>query len=263
MFLKPLQLIIAISSFASVYPLSTYAAATSIQSPLVIKSDFRCPYVCDLNSEKPGYMVEVIRAIFAKKGQPIELRTTNWARAVNEVRANKADALLGATKEDAPELVFPESPLGLAHRYFFIHKDANWRYSGRHSLQSRRVGVVNGHNYGQPISELINSKHKSVIAFSGSHPLQQILKMMESGRLDAFIEDPVILKQTLSKQEIESFLKSDGTKKISSSELNIAFSPKHPQAELFAKWMSQGVQELRQNGDLQEILDKYNLVDWE
>ncbi len=260
MFLVLLKLIVAIFS---IFSMSISVDASSLSSPLLIKSDARCPYVCDLNSDKPGYMVEIIRMIFTKKGQPIELRTTNWARAVNEVRANKADALLGATKEDAPELIFPDSPLGQAHRYFFIHKNANWSYRGRASLQSRRVGVVNGHTYGQPISELIHSKHKSIITFSGSNPLQQILKMMESGRLDAFIEDPVILKQALSKQEIESFLKSDGTKGISSSALNIAFSPKHPQAEQFAKWINQGVQELRQSGQLQDILDKYNLVDWE
>ena len=259
MFLVLLKLLVATSS---VYSVSSFATASSL-SPILIKSDFRCPYVCDPESDKPGYMVEIIRMIFTKKGQPIELRSTNWARAVNEVRANKADALLGATKEDAPELIFPASPLGQAHRYFFIHKDANWSYRGRESLHRRRVGIVNGRSYGQPISELIQSKHKSIIAFSGSNPLQQILKMMESGRLDAFIEDPVILKQTLSKQEIESFLTSDGTKGVSSSALNIAFSPKHPQAEQFAKWIHQGVHELRQSGHLQEILDKYNLVDWE
>lgn len=87
--------------------------------------------------------------------------------------------------------------------------------------------------------------------------------MMESGRLDAFIEDPVILKQVLSKQEIGNFLKSDETKKVSNLAVTIAFNPKHPHAELFAKWISQGVEELRQSGHLQNILSKYHLVDWE
>lgn len=248
----------------SFYFLPTFATATSTTiSPLLIKSDFRCPYVCDPESDKPGYLVEIVRSIFAKKGQQVEFRITNWARAVNEVRANKADALLGCTKEDAPQLIFPENSLGQAQRYFFIHKHSNWSYQDSESLSRRRIGIVNGHQYGQSINELINSKHKSIVTFSGKYPLEQILKMMESGRLDAFIEDPVILKQVLSKQEIGNFLKSDETKKVSNLAVTIAFNPKHPHAELFAKWISQGVEELRQSGHLQNILSKYNLVDWE
>lgn len=42
----------------------------------------------------------------------------------------------------------------------------------------------------------------------------------------------------------------------------IAFSPNRPESPMLAQQLSDGIRELRSNGQLKKILDRYGLLDW-
>ncbi|WP_415062810.1 substrate-binding periplasmic protein [Bdellovibrio sp.] len=243
---------------------------TSIGTPpvqaatLSFRSDYWCPYVCEPNSSRPGYMVEVLQKIFQKHGHTVDVKLTNWVRAIKETRTGKAQGLLGARRADAPDFIFSEKSLGITKNVYFTHKDSSWTYQGRQSLQAARIGVINGYSYGDSIDHLIQTRHKSFIPFSGERPLEQVIKMLESGRLDAFIENPLALHYALKNQNLPTeTLKVAGWVSAQDPFLFIGFTPNNPESKTYATIVTKGIQELRRNGNLKRILDKYNLEDWE
>ncbi|MEK2687938.1 substrate-binding periplasmic protein [Bdellovibrio sp. GT3] len=230
---------------------------------ILVRSDAWCPYVCD-SSSAPGYMVEVATKIFEKAGHKVKFSMVNWARAVNETRKNKATAVVGANYNDCPDFVFPTKTLGLGQDFFFVKKDSNWTYKDYSSLTGKKIGVINGYAYGGDVDRIINENREIFVSISGEHPLEQILKMMESKRLDAFIENQLVLRTVLAEMKINP----DEYKAVSSTVANdaklfMAFSPANKKSEEYAKVFSKGLIEMRQNGELARILMKYGVPDWD
>ncbi|MEK2644629.1 transporter substrate-binding domain-containing protein [Bdellovibrio sp. BCCA] len=77
------------------------------------RSDYSCPYVCNPDSARPGYMVEIVRQVFEKQGYKVEVKISTWVRALKDTRNNKAQALLGSNQNDAPDFIFSNKSLGL------------------------------------------------------------------------------------------------------------------------------------------------------
>lgn len=227
-----------------------------------IRSDNWCPYACD-GGAMPGYMVEATRAIFAKHGHKIDFKTSHWINAIKDTRANKVTALIGCSRADAPDFIFPERPLGQMINYYFVNKNSNWSYHGRQSLTGKRIGVIANYSYGDAVDNLVKTKHKSLIVISGPDPLGQIFKKMASGELDAFVESPVVLSFNLGKRKLalDTFKPVSGNL-ANDPDLYIAFSPNNPKSAHYAELISKGIDDMRRSGELQRILERYNLSDW-
>ncbi|CAE78985.1 transporter substrate-binding domain-containing protein [Bdellovibrio bacteriovorus] len=228
------------------------------------RSDFWCPYVCNPDSETPGYMVEITRAVFEKQGHKVQVKLSNWVRAIKDTRSNRVQGLMGCSVVDAPDFIYPKKSLGLMKNAYFVPKNSTWTYKGRPSLQGMKIGVINGYTYGDSVDNLIRSRHRSFIPFSGDRPLEQVIRMMQAGRLDGFIENPVVLQYTSVSAKITmENMKIGGWVENHDPALFISFSPNNPKSQEYAEILSRGVEELRRSGELQRILMKYNLKDWE
>lgn len=231
---------------------------------LSFRSDFWCPYVCNPASNKPGYMVEIMRQIFEKHGHKVDVKLSNWVRAIKDTRSNKSQGLLGCSIGDAPDFVFPHKSLGLMKSAYFTLKDSTWTYNGRQSLQNKRIGVINGYSYGDSVDNLIRTRNKSFIPFSGDRPLEQIIKMIQSGRLEAFIENPVALHYALAEMNVPvDTLRVAGWVVADDPFLYVAFSPENSKSKIYADILDKGLTDLRRSGELRRILEKYNIEDWE
>lgn len=242
---------------------TVFAAAPASAETISFRSDYWCPYICNPESENPGYMVEVAKAVFEKQGYKVQVKLSNWVRAIKDTRANKVQGLIGCSVVDAPDFIYPKNSLGLMKNAYFVSKKSKWSYTGRPSLQGLRIGVINGYTYGDSVDNLIRTRHRSFVPFSGDRPLEQIIRMIQAGRLDGFIENPVVLQYTsvIARIALED-LKLAGWVENRDPSLFIAFSPNNPKSQEYAKILSRGVDELRRSGELQRILDKYNLKDW-
>lgn len=249
-----------------IYLVMGSVSATAIAKPETIsfRSDFRCPYVCRPESERPGYMVEVLRHIFEKKGYKIEVKINNWLRSIKDTRSNKAHGVIACRQFDANDFIFPKRNLGMMQNGYFTLKTSTWKFQGRKSLQNKRIGVVNGYSYGDSIDKLIKARHKSFVPFSGTRPLEQIIHALKDGQLDGFIETPLTLHYSLAELKIPAdILKLSGWVANQDPYLYVAFSPNNKNSELYAEFLSKGIDELRRSGELQRILGKYHLRDWE
>ncbi len=106
---KILIKIIGILILTSMMNFSTILADT-----IRIKADSWCPYNCEPDALKPGYTIEALKIIFENKGHTIEYSTTLWAQALNLARRGMIEAVVGASKNEVQNLIFPEEELGFS-----------------------------------------------------------------------------------------------------------------------------------------------------
>src|SRR5688572_5357943 len=71
---------------------------------LTIGADIWCPINCDPQDEKQGIGIDLARKIFEPYGYEIRYVVIPWSRALEEVRAGKLDAVVGATHADDESL---------------------------------------------------------------------------------------------------------------------------------------------------------------
>ncbi|MBC7714060.1 MAG: transporter substrate-binding domain-containing protein [Rhizobacter sp.] len=247
-----LLLLLAILYFSSLH-------ATTI----TIRTDLWCPYACDPKSERPGFMVEVAKEIFLKKGYTVDYNIMNWARAIGDVKNGTYDGLLGCNKADAEGFVIPEIPTGVTTSYYYTLKNNAWTYKDKNSLKGVKIGIINDYSYGDEIDKLVKEKNSSLKIVSGEEPLNRLIQMTENKRLDGFVENPLVLAYTLKKMKKEESMFKVSSKDVANDpDLFIAFSPANPKSKEYAKILDEGMIELRKSGRLKEILLKYGLNDW-
>ncbi|NDC56670.1 MAG: hypothetical protein EBZ69_07685, partial [Alphaproteobacteria bacterium] len=99
---------------------------------ITLVADEWCPFTCDPASDphKPGFLIDIVKAVFEKKGHVVTYRLLPWTRAINDTREGKYAALVGASQADGPDFIFHRTPLSTMQNAFFVKKDNPWRYTG-------------------------------------------------------------------------------------------------------------------------------------
>jgi len=220
-----------------------------------------CPYNCA--HEAPaglGYMIDVAKAAFEPQVK-IDYTLINWARAVDEAKVGKLDALVGSSKRDG--FVFTKEALGLAQNAFAVRRDDAFEFKGADSFKGRALGVVNGYSYTDEIDAYV-AAHASDAALiqtvSGDQALTNNLRKLAAKRVDLVVDDVNVLRM-----QIESLGLGDQLKIVPGGEpdpIFIAFSAKMPDAQALADRLDAKLAELRSSGALTTILARYKLTDW-
>ena len=237
------------------------ASSPLAQERIVLKADPWCPYNCDPNSEKPGYMVEIARAVFEPLGYEVVYEVQNWARSLLEASRGKIDGVIGASVDDFPVGVFPENTLGVANNVLFVINNNPWRYEGPRSLDGVEVALINSYDYGE-IGEIVKDNGDPHYV-SGEYALELSIKQLQRGYVDALLDDVNVVNYKLKDMGLESeVVQASGKSGEAELPLYISFSPEKESSVEYARILSEGVQELRSSGELSKILARYGLKDW-
>jgi polar amino acid transport system substrate-binding protein len=242
-----------------------WCPAAVFSETISLHADEWCPYNCQPGAEKPGYMVEIAQSIFRPLGHMIDYETTNWSRSIMLARAGRIHGIIGASKSETPDLVFPDIETGYAGGAFFIRRGFGWRYAGDKSLDDVALAVIQDYGYGR-LDDYIETHRNTprVITTAGENALELNIKMLLKGRVDVVLETEAVFRNTASEMGVMDrleFAGSDGE----TGEPNfiyIAFAPNNPDSLRYAKQLSRGIRELRKSGQLADILKKYGLKDW-
>jgi polar amino acid transport system substrate-binding protein len=224
-----------------------------------------CPYVCKM-VDKPGYLVEIVKAVYEPKGYTVKFHVSPWSykNILDAVREGRFNGAIGVYKGDAPDFIFPSHPLGQSTVAFFVKKDNTWRYNGMKSLERVKVGIVDSYDYGSDeYLEYINM-HKNtpnVQVMQGEEPIKKNIQKIYMGRLNTTAEDIAVVNHILHQLHYTEQFKQAGVlgKPVP---VQVGFSPKDKNSELYARMLSDGINQLRDSGKLQKILASYNLTDW-
>jgi polar amino acid transport system substrate-binding protein len=231
---------------------------------ITLVADEWCPYNCAPESDAPGYMIEIARRVFEPKGHTLDYQILPWARAVQDSRAGKYTAIVGAYKGDAPDFIFPANELGQINQSFFVTTESSWNYTGIESLANIAIGVIKDYAYGDELDAYIgehgSDPHK-VQVVAGIEALTTNIQKLLKGRIVAVLENENVLLYKVSQMGVQDKIRSAGIA-VPPEKAYIAFSPAIPQAQEYATILSEGVAQLRQTGELSKILEKYGLQDW-
>lgn len=248
--------------FSSVVLLFLFSSSAFAEK-ITIAADEWCPFNCSPGAEQPGFMIEVADKVFSEHGYTLEYKVMAWSRAIREARVGNIHGIIGAFKGDAPDFIFPEQELSILRNTFFVRKENTWTYHGVQSLKAIQLAAISGYDYGDELREYIQENentHVSLLNSSG-HPLAKGIELLNRNRVDALIEaDPVFwyTAQTLGLQD--QFKTAGHTDAPQHS--YITFSPALPESHKYARLLSEGIQKLRESGELSIILQRYGLTDW-
>jgi len=228
---------------------------------IVITADPWCPYLCEPESDMPGFMVEIAQQVFKKAGHNLIYKHEPWARALRNSRMGTNNGSIGAYKSDAPDHIFTAEELGVSTTLFFIKKGTAWRYNSTVSLEKITIGVIRGYSYGGELDAYVKKHQKNWKKVQISDSLHSLVKKLLAGRIDTFPDDRMVVNWYVKKNNLSGKLQEAGLA-VDSEKLYIAFSPKLKSSQKYAEILSNGIGEFRKNGQLSKILSRYGLEDW-
>jgi len=236
-----------------------FGTETSFAETVTLGGIIRCPYVCDSSSDTPGFLIEIANHAFGQQGDTVRFRELPWPRAIDYARNGNIDGLIGATRKNAPDLIFPEEESGVSQMRFYINKETPWRHQGLVSLKGVTLGIVRGVSYGEMDSYLRvygnnNTKVQPVTR------LTQNLRKLESGRITAILEDYMVMNSLLHQEGKTAQIVEAG--RLNRNNLYIAFGAKNPKSNEYTELISNTIRQLRSSGKLDTMLKKYGLIDW-
>jgi len=235
-------------------------SSVTYSDTLTLVADDWCPYNCSEKGTPPGFLVEFAREIFSAAGHTVEYKVVPWARAVEEVKAGRYTALLGAVPEEAPELVYPGRPAWHSVDGFYVKKGNPWRYTGKESLLKVTLGAIIDYGYGGGIQEYVEehgSDPKRVQLSSGEEPLHVNVRKLLAGRVDVVVEDTAVMDHYASNQQLGEKIELAGTSEP--QPVYISFSPKESKAKEYSALLSKGLEELEKSGAGAKILKRYGI----
>ena len=253
-----------IRPLALTFLLSLITANHSLNAAEVtIVSDRWYPYNGIPQSPQPGYGIEIARYGLAKGGHTLKYQLMSWERSLELVKEGKKDCVIGAYKREAPDFVYPSLPIGLDQIIFIKRKGYDWQYRGITSLNNIRLGTIPGYEYSPDIKHYITrlAKPENISKTKGKYALEFNLSSLLEGKLDAVVDSKIVLVSTLKKHGWLNEVEIAGVAGAA-TELYIACSPALKSSYEYAQLISDGIDELRNTGKLNQILDKYGVKDW-
>ena len=229
-----------------------------------IRADSWCPYNCEPSDKNKGFMIEIAEEALKTSGHSIDYKLMPWARAVKEANDGNISAVVGAAKEDAPDLIFPTESLGKSSSCFFVDSSSSWKFDNLASLNGQVLGAIKDYSYSEALDKYIvdNAKDPNKVAIiSGETALKQNVEKMKLKRVSVVVEDSNVMADHLKTTGQSNQVKLAGCLP-ESREVYIAFSPKNPNSKKYAEELSKGIESLRKSGQLKTILDKYGAKDW-
>lgn len=219
-----------------------------------------CPQICPNNDEQQGYISEILNEIV--KGFYIKFVRNEypWSRAIRNVKLGTSVALSAPAKQEAPNLIYPNIPIGIQRMCFFVNRQSNWQYSGIESLS----GIIIGAASDTSIEELNQyaKNHPKNFQYQPYHDrfISQNVKKLNKNRIDTFIFTRNSTLYELKYLGLLDEIKIAGC--VSSAPVYIAFTPATHLTELsltLVKEFDSRMLELIAEGTVDAILSKYQV----
>jgi polar amino acid transport system substrate-binding protein len=241
--------------------------SSSAVQRIVLEGDVWPPYVMDSRGGQNGFIVDVAKAALATSGYEVVYLNIPWTRALIDTSSGRCDGAVGIYYSDAKQrkFILPEEELGISKNKFFVRQDSSWKYYGIQSLEGIRLGVIDSYDYGE-VNAYIDAQRKAgspqVSFMFGDKALERNIKKLIMGdRIDAIIEDQLVVGYVCTQMGLSAALKEAGTV-LPYSKVGVAFAPGKSISVTHAAALSAGVRQLRASGELRVILEKYHLGDW-
>ncbi|MGK0442150.1 MAG: polar amino acid transport system substrate-binding protein [Pseudohongiellaceae bacterium] len=234
-----------------------FVGSFSLAETVTLVADEWCPYSCK-DTNKPGIGIEIARSAFEQQGFDVEYKVNDRAQALEYVKEHPMAVLVGTTKVEAPELVFPQYNVSFT-RLCFIHNIKGWHFKKLSSFNNLRLGVVLADNYGGRFDRVV-SHMKDQRRIKVYPSTAQLLAAYLNNEVDIMLDDKHVVKHALQQKDINAAYDYDN---CSRRKLMLAFSPKDVvKSELLAKRLDVVLLKMLKNGEVKAIHQRYGVVNY-
>ena len=228
-------------------------------------ADVWCPYNCQPNSRSPGLAVEIAQGVFGPAGDHVVYEELNWARCIEDARAGRFTAIIGAIHTDAPDFVFPATPIGVSGDAYAVRAGDPFHFDGERSMSGRVLGVIRSYTFSGSIGAYV-AEHGTdgrVEFVSGSGALRKNLEKLVAGRVDVVLDDENVLRDAVADLGLDRRVRLD--RGPNRTPIYIAFSPAPVPGGVLPRTLvrmfDEGMGRLRASGQLARIMAAYHVAD--
>lgn len=216
------------------------------------------PFNGEPGLEKPGYVVELLQAIFEPAGTKVDYQITPWTEALRSAEAGTIDAVIGANKKEAAKLYTGTESIAEPKFALFVRSNSAWRYESLRSLQDVRLGAIDGYKYWDSLDGYLQKAQPTAVKlYGGETPLVEALADLSSGDIDALVENVVVFYWAAKAAGLK--VTDFRIAYVQESEpLYVAFAP-NQKGRQQAQFFDQGIRELKKTGRYYIILRQYGL----
>ncbi|QHW31792.1 transporter substrate-binding domain-containing protein [Paenibacillus rhizovicinus] len=211
----------------------------------------------DDKNELTGYDVEVLKEVDKKlDGYKIEFTPTTWDSIFLALESNKiqliADEVARSAEREEKYLFSDESYF--AAQTVIIVKKGRTDIQTLKDLEGKNVGAVAGDSYTQILEEYNKSHDKKInLKYTDSTSPADVLQQVQNGRIDAYVNDPVMMKATIKKQNFDLDIVGDP---IQADNIGIVFN-KDKQGEDLKALIDPILKGLKDDGTLAKLSQKW------
>lgn len=228
-------------------------------------SDPYPPYVMD-DKGRQGYVTEIVLKVFHDAGYRNAIYVdAPYARALFGIKNGFYTGLL-AVSPGRKHYVYPtQSFMGYFRNQFFVRKDSNWQWTGNvDSLKPITLGVIRGYEENDALDAYVarnQSNGRRIQITSGSHGLENLIRMLVAGRINAFFEDTNVADYTAHELHLKSRIRPNGgfNLDLAKNIVTVGFYEKNACSQHFIDILNKGIPKLEASGELQTIIEKYGL----
>ncbi|MGI9451419.1 MAG: substrate-binding periplasmic protein [Geminicoccaceae bacterium] len=250
--LKLVALVPAVLAFATLL-----AARPASADVFTVTITEWCPYMCT-GQTKRGFTTDIVDAAFRSQGHEVAFKALPWLRALDHTRRGETDASLAPAKAEAPDFIYPTVPVSHQQMCFFTRPDQEWHYESPLSLPAIRFGFLA--NLSLPgIMDYVGAKRGTdrVQPIADKQFMKKNFKKIDSGRIDALIDDRNVVSYYMVREDIEpDAYRVAGC--LQNEPIYLGMSPTRPdKAMRMTSIYVRGLLAIKQSGELDRILASY------
>lgn len=239
-----------VNFFVSVTMLTGFSAnAQEIKA----RADAWCPYNCQPDQKNPGYLIEILNKTFGK----VDYKLLGWEQTLDDVKNGTYDVAVGASANEAPDLIYPKEKLGEVNSSIITKKGSKISVTDVNSLKQYKLGYVKDYYYSEKLNKYIETPGANVFAVTGDNVTEDLVMALIEEKVDAIVEDANVADYVIESKGYSGIFDyfSLGEK----SPVSLGFSPKNPKSKEYAEKIDQTVLEMKKTGEYDKLLKKYSI----
>lgn len=166
-----------------------------LPTQVVLATTDWAPYTSGPSVEQPGIVSEYLTYILTKHKVRLVIKSYPWSRAIYLAsNTKKVDGLLTAVYEEAPSLLFTDTPIMNYKVNFYTLATESWTYTGFNSLNSvpAPLGLIQDYGYGEQMEAYLKDRNHqaNLMILTGASATERLWKMLAKGRVRTILSDP-------------------------------------------------------------------------
>ncbi|WP_232469293.1 substrate-binding domain-containing protein [Bdellovibrio bacteriovorus] len=222
-----------------------------------------CPYLCEKGPGVwGGYIYDILKDIAQKQGFILQMESIANTRLVSNLLTRKVNYIIVPSYmvRYLPNIRVVGPDLGMSYLGALVPLNYKDSLIDSESIATKKIVYADVGSEGS--AEVFSASGGSrVIKLTGSDVADRMIKMINDRRVDLALGDYNLLSYSVGRKAGVN-LKLVPTSLTGFSSLVLVSVPKEPEfgsiPQLLHNWFLQA----RQNGELEGILNKYNLKDW-